>query len=64
MNDMDRLPWVCWQHPLAPIRYPSGTGWRSNERWECSICGRELAAEPPTDHDEPAPAVVPAGERA
>ena len=48
------LPWVCPEHPNAQIRhswdqthyvmngYPVGTGIRSNQRYECAECGREL----------------------
>ena len=49
------LPWRCDEHPDAPIRhlwdeshyvmngYPAGTGIVSNHRYECAICGKELA---------------------
>ena len=56
---MSKLPWRCSEHPNAQIRhswdekhyvlnsYPAGAGIKSNHKFECALCGRELAAEPP-----------------
>lgn len=52
-----KLPWRCSDHPNAKILhswdrnhllqggYAVGKGCRSNQRWECSECGRELASD-------------------
>lgn len=57
MNDTDNLPYICEAHPHAQIRkswdethyvmngYPVGTGIKSNYKYECAECGRELRAE-------------------
>jgi len=51
------LPWVCPDHPDAQVRcswdethyvmngYPAGTGIKSNFKYECAVCGRELAPD-------------------
>lgn len=51
----ETLPWVCPDHPSAQIRhswdqshyimngYPAGLGIKSNDKYECAVCGRELA---------------------
>jgi len=51
------LPWQCPEHPSAQIRkswddsryvmngYPVGIGTKSNIKYECAECGRELATE-------------------
>ena len=54
------LPWICPKHPNAQIRklwdrtlfvfsdeIPRGTGIDSNYKWECAVCGQELAPEAP-----------------
>jgi hypothetical protein len=50
-----KLPWICEEHPDAQIKhsydethtvlngYPAGMGWTSKHKYECSICGKELA---------------------
>lgn len=57
------LPWTCPDHPQAEIRhlwdqthyvlngYPAGQGIKSNHRYECAVCNRELAAEKPAGGD-------------
>lgn len=49
------LPYICEQHPDAEIKhswdethtvlnsYPAGLGFKSNHKYECSICGKELS---------------------
>ena len=61
---MKELPWVCNDHPEAQVRkswdrtyyvmngYPSGSGIDSNFKYECAVCGRELAAEPPAEQSK------------
>lgn len=56
MSEQKELPWICEDHPDAQVRhlydlthyvmngYPSGEGIRSNHRYECAVCQRELAA--------------------
>lgn len=56
MSVMEWLPWVCPEHPKAQIRhswdrtqyvmngYPAGQALDMNHRYECAVCGRELAA--------------------
>lgn len=58
---MSALPWVCQDHPRAQVRrswdrtqysmngYPAGIPMDSNERFECAVCGRQLASEQPAD---------------
>jgi len=53
---MDELPYICPEHPHAQIEesydvkkyvyngYPRGTGIKSNYKWACAECGRELSA--------------------
>ena len=55
------LPWRCPEHPDAQIRqswdstryvmngYPVGTGVKSNYRYECEECGKELASPKSAD---------------
>jgi hypothetical protein len=52
-----RLPYVCTEHPDGEIRYsytteqyilngyPAGDELKTDEKWECVICGRELSEE-------------------
>ena len=51
------IPYICPDHPEAKIRhewdqnhyvmngYPAGTGWRTNHKYFCDECGRELCSE-------------------
>jgi len=53
----DKLSWQCEQHPDAKIRkswdqthyvmngYPAGEGVKSNYKYECAECSRELAPD-------------------
>jgi hypothetical protein len=62
MNNPNGLPWICEDHPDAKIRrswdqnhyvlngYPAGLGWKTNVRYECAECGKELA---PGDESKP-----------
>lgn len=57
LDELQHLPWRCPDHPDAMIRhswdqthyvlngYPAGEGMRSNHRYECAECGRQLADE-------------------
>ena len=67
MSEEKKLPWRCPDHPQAQIKkswdrtffvygdgYPRGSGLDSNFKYECSECGRELAAtfEESSDFEE------------
>lgn len=57
-SSTETLPYICQAHPAAQIRhsfdsmqyamngYPAGESLKSNHRYECAECGRELAATP------------------
>ena len=57
MNQKKGLPWKCPDHPNGQIReswdekhyilngHRAGRGVKSNYRWECADCGRELKAD-------------------
>jgi len=56
---MPELPYVCPEHSRAQIRHswdethcvlnglPAGMGIKGNHKYECAVCGRELAEEAP-----------------
>lgn len=58
-NVKEKLPWICPEHPHAEIMHTwdethfvvggllAGLGIKLKHRYECVICGRELAPDPP-----------------
>jgi hypothetical protein len=62
MAENNELPYICPEHPHAKVRhtwdqthyvmsgYPAGTGTKSNHRYECAECGREL--QPPANDSD------------
>lgn len=55
--NIDKLPWICEDHPEAQIKrtydqkqyilngYPAGVPLKLNIKYECCVCGRELALD-------------------